>query len=181
MYIFSGLIISAGSLLCSAEAPHLCGCTVQSNVNLPFVFGVVPAYTFEPTLVLLMLASIAGTLGRSSLSQIAAAIVDGVVIGMIASLIWHSLGDLLVHVDWMIAISPDGVSIISAFFSRPIPLRKPLKVRSVNYRIQSLRKRDESVGWVQRLGHCMAFHAAFRHFLTSNEKLLPTAILAETR
>lgn len=47
---------------------------------------------------------------------------------------------------------------ISAAGGEPIPLRKPIKIGSINYRVLALRKWNKTVGLVERLNNLVSFH-----------------------
>src|SRR5712664_1983101 len=70
-----------------------------------------------------------------------------------------------------------GIEGIPNFRDTPVPLREPLKIFGIDNRILSLCERNKSVGFVQRLDDCVAFHVVNSHWSSLKGLLLPAAII----
>jgi hypothetical protein len=150
--------------------PYLCaplGCTFHpTNAN-------VSAGVFSVQL------SIGVVLSMSTLTDVLAAVIQGIVISMI-----HLLPSLTPKNEPMhgrIFSSYPSVGVKSARTrippGLPVKFRKPFIVGSVHNGILALRKWNQAVGWVLRLGYFVSYHTTFFHVPTSNGSMIPAAII----
>jgi hypothetical protein len=119
-------------------------------------------------------SSVPGILNASRFSQICPAIIKRVVVDVIG----HASKNFRVHVT---SVSTSAASIktlrMGIPFCTPVPLIEPFVVNGIDNCRLALRERDKTVGCIERLDNCVSFHAVF-HSLTSNEIVIPAAILA---
>lgn len=161
----------------------------QVFVNLATVYSccpttarTTPRNSFESTRVIALWSSIPLALSPSASAKILFSHVQCVVINVISFFVWITVKHCSVHENTFYRTVRFVSSSVKAFSALvpagvPIPLRKPLKVFSVNNGVLSLRKWNQAVRLVERLGYCMSLHAVLEHWSTSNGLLLPAAIL----
>lgn len=123
-------------------------------------------HTFVAARIVTALALIIG-IASGSISKIFASIVEGVVVFMINFFKLRAKQSMHPRSTTTTTSTNVIAACRLALISEPIPLRKPFKVGNVNYRILVVRKRDEAVGFIKRLGYGVSYHTAF-HRCTSN-------------
>jgi hypothetical protein len=174
---FSCIIVSVGRKFGCCEMANKSPDSSSRNLGFPFSLRLVPRYAFESARIISILCAVPSVLQTRTLAKIRFSVVECIVILVITLFVWLAAENCPVHQDSFSSFHSLGVETLRILAPEraPIKLRKPLKIFGVNNGILPLRKRDQTVGLIKRLGHCVTFHAGFEHLSSLKGRLLPAA------
>ncbi len=177
MQTFCGFIVSNRSFCSRNEQTDVMSFSSGLYTCLPFIALIVPTDSLEAAPIF-MWSAILFVLRWRTLSEIAATVIERIVIPVIAILIHGAIKNNSVHVNHRIFTAHS----IKTFRMRapkrtPVPLRESCKIFCVHKGILISGQGNKFVRFVQRLSDCVSSHAVLWHRFTSNELLRSTAIL----
>ena len=145
----------------------------------PFVTFFIPINAPEPTATISAWFSILFILSRGTSAQILSAIVQRVMIAMVAVFCRSTTKNNAMHVQHFFILSANSIKSFRVLTQKctPVPLIEPVEIVSIDQSILIARKRNQSVRFVQRLRNRMSLNPTFWHVPTSNRNLLSAAIL----
>ena len=142
---------------------------VEMDVNRPFFVTLMPVNTSMAGFVIREWAAILHLLRSRSLAEIGAAIVQSIVVYVVAKLALHAAKNNAMHSGT--AVGPFGIEGFGCFapMSVPIPLHQEVINVGIDDSDISMRERNVSDRLVLRLNNRRALAAWTGHDLTSNE------------
>lgn len=185
--VFLGVFfVCFGGLFWSREASDDPPLSVNCDSRVISIFGsTAAANSCESAGIVDPNPAISAIFGVGTHSKVDSSIIERVVVYVISPLLAATSRYNVAHINDLhlpvgIMDAPLGVKTPSSNvpLGVPVPLREALKVLSINNSVLALRKWNQAVGWIERLTNGVPCKRLSGHFLTSNENLLPVAILA---
>ncbi|SRR6266404_1813036 len=180
MQFLSSFVVCVSGFFIRGEQSKMKVYSFVADSGFPFFLFFTKTYSgVAACVVRIYLFSITAILRMRSLAKVFPSVVECVVVFMVWQFFGGTFQNLFRHFSYAFA-SYDVTHSVKTMrtaipMSKPIPLVEIGEVGSGDLGVLSLRKRDDLVGWVERLGHCVSFHAAFRHLVLPKGQLLPAA------
>jgi hypothetical protein len=188
LYLRGG-VIGPGSILDLHEESYVDSLSARVNHSSPFFSPGVPSHTFVAAFVSSPLTLVERVLLVRCLPEIVTAIVQSVVIFVVALFVRTAAKNDTVHLPSaaFLMLPPAsevlGPLRVKSFSERgvtgkPKPLVEPIVVRSIDNGILALREWDQTIGCVERLSNGMPLFRRSGHKSSLKGLLVSTAILA---
>jgi hypothetical protein len=157
-------IVGSGCLLDGTEKTQVSTLTAGSYISLPLFAMFVPRYSFESAGVARTPFAVHVILRVIAFAQILSAVVQRVMVPMVAFFILVTRQNYLMHSSSFSANASNSVKTFSICipFRTPNELGQPRKISGIDDGVLALRERYQSVGLVERMNNRMAFHAGHR-------------------
>jgi len=154
MQTFCSFVVRLGCALRRVEATKPNPYFITRNVCSPFPAAFPKNYTLKSTGVIPSLAFVAFVLLLSAFPQIIAAIVECIVIFVVAFFIRSTTKNCPMHGN---TSTPQGIKTACAGIPErdPVPFVKPFVIRSIYERILIASKWDKFVKWILGLHNCV--------------------------
>lgn len=179
MVLACGLIICLCRLSWRGEAAYFNRTPVDCNSST--VFAKTLPHALEPDRVIFTKPSVFGVIRMRTYPKIRPTVVQSIVVSVVGYLTYETSRDEIAHADSGATRElPIGIETLGAFAPprKPVPLREPFKVFTVDDGILPLRKWNQAIGWIERLCSGVPRKRLAGHTLTSNGSVLLAAILA---
>jgi hypothetical protein len=170
---FCGFIVGVRSLFFCRKISQPNALARNAYGSGPSFVSTLRKYPLETTSVPAEHSSVCAIFLMRAQTKITLSIVEAVEVFVVNFLFFIGAKYFSVHSYFFarLAIIPRGaadrVGCVCVTMDFPIPFREPLKIFGVNGGILSHRKRNKTVGWIERLDNLVSLHGAF-HRCTSH-------------
>lgn len=175
MDLYSGYVISNGGSLFCFESPKAESFSIDLNNRLPFF--VVFNYALESARIITESFSVLAVLLLSALPKILSTIIERIPVFMVTIRTKNNL----VHCYIARAIMSTGIKTLVGFrpMSKPVPLRKPFEISSINYRVLISRQWEKAIRFVTWLRHFVSGNTSLIHKFSMKELVLRSHSIAQ--